>query len=1365
MKKRKFEKIVLIAILIVIAVIGVGCNSDRTADGDVRIEGGAGTLASDGKSKSYSILVTGRNGEALEGATVTLGEEKKQTSQKGMAIFSRPAEASVKLVVTCPNYVGIMYSIYEIKEQGTDTIALQPKDSENHRLKKAVYKNGKYTLDLLNHNKRFYAEGPDVKFNINVEVVGDSDTVSCYEFCQDIIANGEKKTNVIRSSVNGMFENVRVSELSVGTKMYVRVQGKNGLSICTSLNLEKTNKPSFAEEKELKLFGDAFSFEVDEGVPVLGGTQIDMTSFSFPVYAKMTNDEDGNAKVKIGFNIDKKIFNDDEELDELQEILAKEDQANDVLQNREALCEQLKSFQSESRFLAMGGCEFLGKPELVFTGYAEGGFDSYGELSSVSGKISVIVKQKLLDGTWQFVVSTVPLVVQVDGKVEAKGTGGITYDLNKNEFVGDFKIELKPQFTLKGGAGVKGASVGLYGSVNFPIEWIIADPVYKSGFRSIDADAEVGVYGEILVFEAKKKLKNGYYNIWSRNEEADKKQKNSIKSDNDLYDIKNYSPLNTTEDSVIRVQNNADSDTVKNSSTILNESASRGTSPVIASNGIHALSVYTSQQKIGEAENSYSKLYYSVYKNGTWSDGMSVDNNVCNEMNPQIFNYGDNYYIVYQESEFDYSQFDNYEELSDDEKDVLMKSFAKSIDLHIKKYDALSNSFVDYGKIETENEYDYAAEINICNGTPYVYWLKNKNADVFGTNESTETDIAVAKYEYGRWTQNVIITTNKLVTMLEAGKYAGISTCMYTIDEDKTTNTSEDEKTYLYKNGAEELVYEGEIDSIVFAENDNYYVLSGTDIYRCASDGTMSKVAEDVSCFNNSFSITNNKLYYACAADKYSELYVRKKNSEGMFTNPVKITDNQKWIRNMSATMIDGKETLIFLSEDFTSNGEENQISSQILICQPNIYTDISIVGAELTDIEQSVEQGEDAEETTNNVSGSAIDNKDTNVEYGNLSIVVKNNGTEKIDSFVLSIKDASNSPLEIENTDYSRELAAGEKATINIRVKLSETTAYGKWKVDCDVCDEEKMDIARGDNSCEFKAGSSELGVFADLYNSGAYSYLIVQVKNSGRVTDSTKLEIKNANNVEKTFATYNVENLKPGEAHLFKVKIQDSWCDDNGKVALLATIKNSLYDTNVFDDYSYMYATLNYGKYNIKYVLNGGKYNNSISTYTTTSAFKLSNPTREGYDFEGWYRKPDFSADSRVYQITYGSAGDITLYAKWRKYTTTASKTNNVKVTKSTTTTKPGKVKITYIKNQKGKKISAKWKKVSGAKGYQVQYSTNKSFKKKKSKILKASKVTIKKLKKKKTYYFRVRAYKLSGGKKLYGKWSTVKKVKVKK
>lgn len=93
--------------------------------------------------------------------------------------------------------------------------------------------------------------------------------------------------------------------------------------------------------------------------------------------------------------------------------------------------------------------------------------------------------------------------------------------------------------------------------------------------------------------------------------------------------------------------------------------------------------------------------------------------------------------------------------------------------------------------------------------------------------------------------------------------------------------------------------------------------------------------------------------------------------------------------------------------------------------------------------------------------------------------------------------------------------------------------------------------------------------------------------------------------------------------------------------------------------------------------------------------------------------------------------------------------------------------KVKVASAKAGK-KSVKVTWKKVKGIKGYQIQYSTNKKFKKGNKTITvkstKSTSATIKKLKSKKKYYVRMRTYKIVNGKKVYSAWSKAKSVKVK-
>lgn len=74
-------------------------------------------------------------------------------------------------------------------------------------------------------------------------------------------------------------------------------------------------------------------------------------------------------------------------------------------------------------------------------------------------------------------------------------------------------------------------------------------------------------------------------------------------------------------------------------------------------------------------------------------------------------------------------------------------------------------------------------------------------------------------------------------------------------------------------------------------------------------------------------------------------------------------------------------------------------------------------------------------------------------------------------------------------------------------------------------------------------------------------------------------------------------------------------------------------------------------------------------------------------------------------------------------------------------------------------GTKAKLSWKKLAGATGYNVQYATNKTFKKAKNVKVSKTTATITGLKKGKTYYARINAYAKISGKKYSNKWYTVK------
>lgn len=141
---------------------------------------------------------------------------------------------------------------------------------------------------------------------------------------------------------------------------------------------------------------------------------------------------------------------------------------------------------------------------------------------------------------------------------------------------------------------------------------------------------------------------------------------------------------------------------------------------------------------------------------------------------------------------------------------------------------------------------------------------------------------------------------------------------------------------------------------------------------------------------------------------------------------------------------------------------------------------------------------------------------------------------------------------------------------------------------------------------------------------------------------------------------------------------------------------------------------------------------------------------------------------------QVTVsGLAPTVTTTATTTVPTTSTTVVTSVSTTSPTATTslalasKPNQTSIKSLK--KGKKsITVTWKKANGVKGYQLQLSTDKKFKKNKKSVTikkqKTTKTTVKKLSAKKKYYVRIRTYKVVNGNKVYSSWSKAKSVKTK-
>ena len=172
------------------------------------------------------------------------------------------------------------------------------------------------------------------------------------------------------------------------------------------------------------------------------------------------------------------------------------------------------------------------------------------------------------------------------------------------------------------------------------------------------------------------------------------------------------------------------------------------------------------------------------------------------------------------------------------------------------------------------------------------------------------------------------------------------------------------------------------------------------------------------------------------------------------------------------------------------------------------------------------------------------------------------------------------------------------------------------------------------------------------------------------------------------------------------------------------------------------------------IAYQPNGGQgtmANQALSTGTpavlTPNAF-----TRDGFLFNGWNDEADGSGTAYADQASvaqlftdsnYGKT--ITLYAQW----------------------KLPAPKISKLKKESPVTVKVKFSKVKNSGGYEIEYSTNKNFKKAQTVTAKknVSSVELTNTIPGKTHYVRIRSFFKSGKNKIYSDWSASKKIKLKK
>lgn len=134
---------------------------------------------------------------------------------------------------------------------------------------------------------------------------------------------------------------------------------------------------------------------------------------------------------------------------------------------------------------------------------------------------------------------------------------------------------------------------------------------------------------------------------------------------------------------------------------------------------------------------------------------------------------------------------------------------------------------------------------------------------------------------------------------------------------------------------------------------------------------------------------------------------------------------------------------------------------------------------------------------------------------------------------------------------------------------------------------------------------------------------------------------------NAGKQFVIYNYENISPRTSYVIFKLYSDTDCANLiQSYTELVNIYAGETSTAV-KEISRIKHT-----YKIYYNLAGGGFNSTTKIITTFSEYDnitLSNPTKTGYTFGGWYLTSDFTGDPITGWTSGSYNSDVTLYAKW--------------------------------------------------------------------------------------------------------------------
>ncbi len=874
------------------------------------------------------------------------------------------------------------------------------------------------------------------------------------------------------------------------------------------LNSCNSNSVSF-------LGSDGFKMTISDDIPLLGGAGFSAGLTNLPVGIEIENER---IRISIGVDIfeneingksDTKWFDFKESCKTINETI---DESR----------EKMKEYRALVKKHGLGKAETESEKKKNFDGKVLGYIEAYiidGEIvfKEVSGTAAL---ELFFNYKQQFLVAGIPAIYAYV-KAGGEGSGNLKSGralADKNiPFEFDAEVSIEPSVKIGGGVGVKDAvSAGVWGKGSLPTNYNFSDKHLTLGLNG-----EIGLEAEYFMLDANVTLLDGSVNVIDHYFGS---SANSISGETDaLY---SGNAIDVFEEGEITL---ADRTYLENTSQWLggqtNLNMRRSITPTTVTVSDLQTSVYKNSQTqlvqfgdtmlmawIEDDENrdAYNRmrLMYSVYDTtvGVWGEPQAVaDNGTCDAA-PSLATDGENVYIAWQNIDCTVSAANS----------ETVDAIIQNAEIRLAKYNAETGVFENAITVTDNNSYDYAPKVTVNNGIAEVYWV---NSSSLNFDAGT---LSILKSDFEGSAETVLSGLNYVHNVDSDG-----TDVSYAMDADGNTSTTTDVK--IYTNGEQVSVdYEGFDVSCLYTTYgvlDSEKTLFYADDYNLCyiQNGEEKTVFDSARGINGNLQICSNgsktTAMWLEAGELGNELYTCTYEN-GVWTEPVKLTDFSKVLSNVTVTYFDGKIYGLFNR----TNLEE--VTSEV--DGSTYYKN----GA--TDLCQLTTEG------FNNISLSLIEIDEAQFvcgENATFSVLVSNAGTETVSNISFDITDGNGYSQTIEKTV---DLASGSSEFIELTYTVPETIS----KTDLTVYAYIDGDVDEYDNTVSESIGGEDvsIGELNVQYVEGIYIVKGIVTNNNGVSAENVEFATYLGNETDENLYAYNIGDIGPHESRMVEFMIDSS-------------------------------------------------------------------------------------------------------------------------------------------------------------------------------------------------------------------------------